>query len=65
MKAMFLGFAVAIVLAAGAGALLNTTYQSTADARFVGSGALLRHGEAGTNLVGKDWTGLGRPTSTH
>jgi hypothetical protein len=65
MKAMLLGFAVAIVLAAGAGTLLNTSLQTTADARFVGSGAQLRHSEAGSNLVGKDWTGIGRPSSTH
>jgi hypothetical protein len=61
MKAMLLAFAAAIIIAVGAGTLLNSTYQSTADARFVGSGAQLRHSEAGYNLVGKDWAGIGKP----
>jgi len=61
MKVMLSAFAVAILIAVGAGYLLNTGYQMTADARFVGSGAQLRHNEAGYNLVGKDWTGINEP----
>jgi hypothetical protein len=64
MKAMLLASAVAIVIAVGAGYLLNTTYLMTADARFVGSGAKLRGTEAGYNLVGKDWSGNHAPTTT-
>lgn len=64
MKAIMLAFAVAIVMAVGAGYLLNTSYQQTADARFVGSGAQLRGSEAGYNLVGKSWDGMGKPTTT-
>ncbi len=64
MKAMLLASAVAIVIAAGAGYLLNTTYLTTADARYVGSGAQLRGGEAGYNLVGKNWSGINTPSTT-
>ncbi|MGU9982293.1 hypothetical protein ACJ4V0_19845 [Phreatobacter sp. HK31-P] len=64
MKAMLLASAVAIVIAAAAGYLLNTTLLMTADARFVGSGTQLRGTEAGYNLVGKDWNGLNTPTVT-
>jgi Na+(H+)/acetate symporter ActP len=65
MKVMISAFALAIVIAVGAGYLLNSSYQMTADARFVGSGAQLRHNEAGSNLVGKDWSGLNRQSSAH
>ncbi|MBN8943891.1 MAG: hypothetical protein J0H01_30565 [Rhizobiales bacterium] len=61
MKVMLLGLIAAVVLATGAGVFLNTSVQQTADARFVGSGAHLRHGEAGDNLVGKDWSGISKP----
>jgi hypothetical protein len=54
MKVMLSAFAVAILMAAGAGAVLNAEFQTTAGARYVGSGAKLRPNEAGTNLVGKD-----------
>ncbi len=64
MKAILLASAAAIVIAVGAGYLLNTTYLMTADARYVGSGAQLRGVEAGYNLVGKDWSGLNAPTTT-
>jgi hypothetical protein len=64
MKAIVLAFAAAIVIAGGAGYLLNSTYQMTADARFVGSGAQLRGSEAGYNLVGKSWDGMNAPTAT-
>jgi hypothetical protein len=64
MKVMLSAFALAILLAVGAGYLLNSGYQMTADARFVGSGAQLRHNEAGYNLVGKDWSGLNRQSAT-
>jgi hypothetical protein len=60
MKAILAAFAIALVLAAGAGFFLNSGLQQTADARYVGSGAVLRHGEAGSNLVGKDWSGVNR-----
>lgn len=65
MKAMICAFAVAILFAAGADYILNNRYQKTADVRFVGAGTQLRGNEAGTNLVGKDWSGLNRPSSTH
>ena len=58
MKAILAAFGIAILLAAGAGFVLNSELQTTADARYVGSGAVLRHGEAGSNLVGKDWSGI-------
>ncbi|QCI67917.1 hypothetical protein [Phreatobacter stygius] len=61
MKVMLLGFLVAIVLATGAGMLLNATVQTTADARYTGAGAQLRHNEAGNNLVGRDWSGISKP----
>lgn len=61
MKAMILAFAAAIVIAIGAGFVLNQSYLQTADSRFVGSGAQLRGGEAGSNLVGPDWSGTARP----
>ena len=61
MKVMFSAFALAIMFAAGAAFVLNSEFQVTADERFVGSGAMLRHGEAGSNLVGSDWSGLNRP----
>ena len=64
MKAIVLAFAAAIVIAVGAGYLLNTTYQTTADARFSTTGAQLRGSEAGYNLVGKSWDGLNAPTAT-
>lgn len=64
MKIMFSAFALAAIMAVGAGVLLNSQFQTTADARFVGSGAELRHNEAGSNLVGKNWNGLNRP-GTH
>lgn len=64
MKAIMLAFAAAIVMAVGAGYLLNTTYQQTVDARFVGSGAQLRGTEAGYNLVGKSWDGMATPSVT-
>jgi hypothetical protein len=65
MKAMVLAFAAAILVAVGAGYVLNAGYQQTADSRFVGSGAQLRGGEAGYNLVGKDWSGINpAPTTT-
>jgi hypothetical protein len=62
MKVMLFAFTAAIVLAIGAGLLLDTTFQKTADQRFVTAGAHLNHGEAGSNLVGADWSGLGRPS---
>lgn len=62
MRVMLFAFAVAVGLAAVAGYVLNTEYQVTADERFVGSGAQLRHNEAGSNLVGKDWNGLALPS---
>jgi hypothetical protein len=65
MKAMLLASAAAIVIAVGAGYLLNTTYQATADARYVGSGAQLRGSEAGYNLVGKNWSGWNTPSATN
>jgi hypothetical protein len=65
MKVMLSSFALAIVLAVGAGVLLNSEFQTTVDERFVGSGALLNHNEAGANLVGPDWTGLNRPGARH
>ncbi|SEF87280.1 hypothetical protein [Bosea lathyri] len=64
MKVMLSAFAVAILLAVGAGTLLNTTFQQTADQRFTTTGAKLNHGEAGSNLVGQDWSGLARPSTT-
>ncbi|AVO44495.1 hypothetical protein [Phreatobacter cathodiphilus] len=64
MKAIVLAFAAAIVIAVGAGYLLNTTYQTTADARFSTTGAQLRGSEAGYNLVGKSWDGMNAPTAT-
>ncbi|PZU89753.1 MAG: hypothetical protein DI527_15615 [Chelatococcus sp.] len=60
MKVMFSAFALAIVVAAGAAFVLNSEFQVTADERFVGAGAELRHSEAGSNLVGPDWSGLNR-----
>ena len=60
MKAMFGAFGLAIVMAIGMAAFLNASYQSTASNRFNGSGADVRD-SAGYNLVGKDWSGLGRP----
>lgn len=65
MRVMLFAFAVAVALAAVAGYVLNTEYQVTADERFVGSGTLLRHNEAGSNLVGKNWTGLALPSAGH
>ena len=66
MKVMFSAFAVAIILAASAGYLLNADVQMTAYERFVTSGAHLNsRTEAGTNLVGTDWSGLGRPSQEH
>lgn len=65
MKAILAAFGIAILLAAGAGFFLNTGLQTTADARYMGSGAVLRHGEAGSNLVGKDWSGNNRASSTN
>jgi len=65
MRVMFSAFALAIVLAAGAGFVLNSEFQETADERFVGSGASLRPDEAGSNLVGKTWTGLNTPGKAH
>lgn len=56
MKTIYLSMAVALMLAVGAGLLLNASYQQTASVRFVGSGADVR-GDAGYNLVGKDWSG--------
>jgi hypothetical protein len=64
MKAIVFAFAAAIVIAVGAGYLLNTTYQTTADARFSTTGAQLRGTEAGYNLVGKSWDGMNAPTAT-
>lgn len=65
MKVMFSAFAVAILLAAGAAFVLNTEFQVTADERFVGAGTLLRGREAGSNLVGPNWTGLNTPAASH
>lgn len=64
MKAIVFAFAAAIVIAVGAGYLLNTTYQTTADARFSTTGTQLRGTEAGYNLVGKSWDGMNAPTAT-
>lgn len=61
MKVMFSAFALAIMVAAAAAFVLNSEFQVTADERFVGSGAMLRHNEAGSNLVGQDWSGLNNP----
>lgn len=61
MKAMILAFAAAIVIAVVAGWVLNQSYLQTASSSFVGSGAQLRGGEAGSNLVGPDWSGTARP----
>jgi hypothetical protein len=61
MRVMLSAFVLAIVVAVGAGFVLNSEFQATADARFVGSGASLRPNEAGYNLVGKDWTGINEP----
>jgi hypothetical protein len=61
MKAMILAFVAAVAIAVGAGYVLNTSYQMTADARFATTGAQLRGHEAGTNLVGSRWDGMGRP----
>ncbi|MGL4290014.1 MAG: hypothetical protein ACRCVA_26920 [Phreatobacter sp.] len=61
MKVMLFGLIAAVAIASGAGLFLNASVQQTADARFTGSGALLRHGEAGDNLVGKDWSGISKP----
>jgi hypothetical protein len=63
MKVMLSAFLCAIVLAAGAGMLLNSSFQETADERFTSAGAELRHAEAGSNLVGKDWSGWNTPTA--
>lgn len=60
MKVMLSAFALAILVAAGAAFVLNSEFQVTADARYVGSGAVLRYNEAGSNLVGQDWSGLNR-----
>ena len=49
------------MVAAAAAFVLNSEFQVTADERFVGSGAMLRHNEAGSNLVGQDWSGLNNP----
>jgi len=65
MKVMLSAFVAAIILAAGAGYLLNSRFQKTADERFVGSGVELRHSEAGSNLVGRNWSGLNVPSATH
>jgi len=65
MRVMLSAFVAAVALAAGAGFLLNSQFQETADERFVGAGAELRHNEAGTNLVGKSWNGLNFPAATH
>lgn len=61
MGVMFSAFALAILVAVGAGFALNSEFQVTADERFVGSGAMLRPNEAGYNLVGKQWNGLNSP----
>jgi len=61
MKAMILAFVAAVAIAAGAGFVLNSNYQMTADARFATTGAQLRGNEAGYNLVGKTWDGMARP----
>ena len=63
MKVMILAFVLAILGAAGADFVLNSRYQVTADNRFAGPGAQLRGTEAGYNLVGKDWSGLNRPSA--
>lgn len=62
MKVMLSAFVVAIMVAASASFILNSEFQMTADERFVGSGTLLRPHEAGSNLVGPNWTGLNRPS---
>ncbi|RDJ19709.1 hypothetical protein DWF00_19715 [Bosea caraganae] len=64
MKVMLVAFVSAVILAAGAGFLLNSRVQETADERFVGAGTELRHSEAGSNLVGKNWSGLNFPSAT-
>lgn len=61
MKAMFVSFLAAAVIGIGAGTLLNASYQATAGDRFTTSGVQLRQGEAGANLVGADWSGVGKP----
>ncbi len=65
MKIMLSAFAVAIIVAGGAAFILNSEFQTTADERFVGSGAVLRPHEAGSNLVGPNWSGLNTPARTH
>jgi hypothetical protein len=64
MKVMLSAFVVAILLAIGSGTLLDTSFQQTADQRFATGGAKLNHGEAGSNLVGEDWSGLAQPSKT-
>jgi hypothetical protein len=64
MKVMLSAFALAIAIAAGAGLILNSEFQETADERFIGSGTSLQPNEAGHNLVGKDWTGLNAPSKS-
>lgn len=65
MKVMLSAFAVAIMVAASAAFILNTEFQETADERFIGAGAVLRPNEAGSNLVGPNWTGLNTPAQKH
>jgi Tfp pilus assembly protein PilV len=65
MKVMISAFLCAIGLAAVAGMLLNSTFQETADVRFTTAGAELRHAEAGSNLVGTDWSGWNVPFAKH
>lgn len=60
MKAILGSFAFAIALAVGVWALMNASYQRTASTTFTTSGADLREA-AGYNLVGKDWSGVGKP----
>jgi hypothetical protein len=53
MRIIVLAFVTAIVIAGAAAGLLESKYQSTAYDAFATVGT--RVGEAGHNLVGKDW----------
>ena len=62
MRILVMSIVVTVLFAAGAGVVLSTTQRPAYEVQVPSS---VRIGDPGHNLVGPDWTGLGRANETN